>query len=138
MNEIQVSLHPEAYAQPVTSEPVHAARAQTLDDYLKTKTLTTGVKYDVEKPRMDLIPPLGLIEVAKVLGYGAKKYSADNWRQVDGKEWRYFGAAQRHLWQYHSGQVFDSETNINHLAHAICSLMFLLELDLEAQAKRHT
>lgn len=92
-----------------------------------------GIKFDSEKPRMDLIPPKGLIETAKVLGYGARKYSADNWRQVDGKDWRYFGAAQRHLWAYHSGQKFDPETGINHLAHAICSLMFLLELDLEAQ-----
>lgn len=117
----------------VSGEPgssATTAQVQTLKDILVTK----GVKFDTEKPRMDLVPPLALIETSKVLGYGARKYSADNWRKVDGKEWRYFGAAQRHLWAYKSGQKYDPETGINHLAHAMCSILFLLELDLEAEA----
>lgn len=119
-----------SYAMPITAE-----LPTTLADLIEQKqmAMAEGRKYDSDKPRIGLVPPKSLIEVAKVLTYGAKKYSAENWRQVEGKEWRYFDAAQRHLWQYHSGQVVDSETNINHLAHAICSLMFLLELDLEKQ-----
>jgi hypothetical protein len=95
--------------------------------------LTHGVKYDGEKPRFELMPPRASLEVAKVLTYGAKKYSAENWRLVPEAKERYLGAAYRHLNQYHSGQVLDSETGLEHLAHAICSLMFILELRLLEQ-----
>lgn len=91
--------------------------------------LTTGVKYDGDKPRMSLVPPKAILEVAKVLTYGAKKYSAENWRKVPEAHQRYLDAALRHINQYHQGQIIDNETGINHLAHAICSLLFIVELD---------
>jgi hypothetical protein len=94
-----------------------------------TITLTTGVKYDGDKPRMSLVPPKAILEVAKVLTYGAKKYSAENWRKVPEAHQRYLDAALRHINQYHQGQIIDNETGINHLAHAICSLLFIVELD---------
>ncbi len=39
-----------------------------------------GTKFDGGKPRMDLLDPLWLAEVARVLGFGAQKYAAHNWR----------------------------------------------------------
>lgn len=91
--------------------------------------LTIGIKYDGDKPRMSLIPPKAILEVAKVLTYGSKKYSAENWRKVPEAHQRYLDAALRHINQYHQGQIIDNETGINHLAHAICSLLFIVELD---------
>lgn len=96
---------------------------------LNTITLTNGVKYDGDKPRMGLVPPKAILEVAKVLTYGAQKYSAENWRKVPEAHQRYLDAALRHINQYHQGQIIDNETGINHLAHAICSLLFIVELD---------
>ena len=43
----------------------------------------TGLKFDSEKPRMDLLPPKAIFEVAKVLGFGAEKYGPENWRLLD-------------------------------------------------------
>lgn len=85
-----------------------------------------GVKFDAEKPRMDLLPPKPLAEVADVLTYGAKKYGSYNWKK--GMNWsRVMSAAMRHMNAFNDGQNFDDETGRSHIAHAICNLLFLLE-----------
>ena len=89
-----------------------------------------GRKFDQNKLEYGLVPPIGFKAVVEILTIGAQKYDRDNWKHVpDGKR-RYFDAAMRHLWDWKSGERFDEETSKNHLAHAICNLMFLLEKDL--------
>ena len=43
---------------------------------------TPGRKFDGDKLRYDLIPPLALEEMVKVLTFGAQKYEPDNWQKV--------------------------------------------------------
>jgi len=89
-----------------------------------------GRKFDQNKLEYGLVPPIGFKAVVEILTIGAQKYERDNWKNVpDGKR-RYFDAAMRHLWDWKSGDKYDEETSKNHLAHAICNLMFLLEKDL--------
>ena len=58
--------------------------------------------------------------------FGAKKYDSHNWRR--GFKWsRLLGAALRHILAFMGGQDKDPETNLSHLAHAACCIMFLLE-----------
>ena len=95
----------------------------------QSKDCIGGRKFDGGKLQYGLVPPLALRETVKVLTYGAEKYEPDNWRRVPDGPRRYFDAAQRHIWAYKTGEVNDPETNINHLAHAICCLMFMLDLD---------
>ena len=92
---------------------------------------TSGIKHDQGKPRFDLIPALAESEIAKVLAYGAEKYSAENWRFVENAGSRYLAAAKRHINQWQQGEEIDKESNLHHLAHAITGLMFILELELE-------
>ncbi len=90
----------------------------------------SGIKYDNDKPPMDLLPHSVLVEVAKVLDHGAKTYSRHNWRQ--GFKWsRLHAAALRHIGAWSEGQDNDLESGQSHLAHAICCLMFLLEHKLK-------
>lgn len=96
----------------------------------------SGIKYDSEKPDMYLLPPLATLEVGKVLTYGANKYSPDNWRRLDMLQERYTSAALRHLLAHMSGEANDEETNMSHLAHAICCLLFKLEDELLIEAER--
>ena len=102
---------------------------------------STGVKHDQEKERYDLIPVLALEEVAKVLTVGSHKYNTsyddENWRKVPFAELRYLSAIQRHIAWVRKGQSYDSETNLHHYAHAISSLMFLLEKELELKAEQN-
>jgi len=88
-----------------------------------------GIKYDSEKPDYGLLPPFALEEVVKVLTFGAKKYSKNNWALLDDAANRYFSAAQRHLWALKRGETHDSESGIHHAAHAISCMMFYYELN---------
>jgi hypothetical protein len=90
-----------------------------------------GRKDDTGKARFDLIPPKAELCVADVLTFGAKKYAPNNWRKVDGANERYIAAARRHLNQYQQGEMYDEDSSLPHLAHAIVSLMFVLQLDIE-------
>lgn len=90
---------------------------------------TGGRKFDGGKLQYGLLPPHALQDVVKVLTFGAEKYEIDNWKRVPEAKRRYFDAAQRHLWAYKAGEMNDPETGVNHLAHAVCCLMFINDLD---------
>ena len=90
-----------------------------------------GFKYDQGKQRYDLIPPLAESLVVDVLTFGALKYAPNNWRGVSDPQQRYTAAAMRHLAAYRKGEYIDAESGLPHLAHAVCCLMFLAELDHE-------
>lgn len=83
-------------------------------------------KFDEGKPRVDLIPPGPLLDVGRVFGYGAAKYG--DWNHRAGTRFsRYLGAALRHLYAWQSGEDLDPESGLPHLAHAVCSLLILLD-----------
>lgn len=86
-----------------------------------------GVKFDQGKPRMDLLDPGAIEQLALVLGFGAQKYAAHNWRKGLSKS-RLIAAALRHLFAYLRGEDRDPETGLPHPAHAMCCCMFLLGL----------
>jgi len=94
---------------------------------------SAGIKFDSGKPEYALIPPFGLDQVVQVLTYGAKKYAPENWRYVEDGPRRYFDAAQRHMWAIARNEILDPETNLPHAAHAIASLLFLLERTLDGE-----
>jgi hypothetical protein len=90
--------------------------------------MSKGVKFDKQKVRWDLIHWQTYEDVAKVLTFGAVKYSDDNWKKVLRGERgpdRYFAAAMRHLVAWKKGEIIDPESGLPHLAHAQCCLMFL-------------
>ena len=92
-----------------------------------------GKKFDQDKPATHLLPPKALLCVAEVLGYGAIKYGEHNWRAVPEARKRYVAAALRHLLTDMTGeQPIDPESGLPHIAHAIASLLFILEMDIEA------
>lgn len=88
-----------------------------------------GVKYDSEKSDYSLIPPYAIEEVVKVLTFGAKKYSAGNWKKLDNAWDRYFAAAQRHMWALQRDEESDLESDYHHAAHAVACLLFMIEID---------
>ena len=102
-------------------------------DPVQTKPIPkrVGIKLDSGKLRYDLLPFKSLQEVVKVLGYGATKYGDGNWRQLDKLDQRFFAASMRHLMAYALEEDVDPESGLPHLAHAICSLMFMLETNVE-------
>ena len=98
----------------------------------KSQNATTGGrKFDGGKLQYGLVPPLALKATVEILTFGAEKYEPDNWKFVPDSKRRYFDAMQRHLWAWKEGEQNDPETGKNHLAHAMCCLMFLYEHDVK-------
>lgn len=85
-----------------------------------------GVKHDGGKARVELLPSTPLLMIADVLGFGAEKYAAHNWRGGFDQS-RLIGAAMRHLLAYNDGEDSDPESGLSHLAHLGCCVLFLLE-----------
>jgi hypothetical protein len=78
---------------------------------------------------MDLLPPIAIQELARVLTYGARKYLPNGWRSVDDADKRYTAALLRHLMAAMRGERIDPESGLTHLSHVLCNAVFLVELD---------
>jgi hypothetical protein len=88
-----------------------------------------GRKNDQGKPKIDLIPPGAILEVAEVLTDGVEEYGAHNWR--DGIAYsRLYSAIQRHLLAFWKGENIDKSGH-RALAHACTDIMMLMEMPEE-------
>lgn len=93
-------------------------------------------KKDHGKPMWDLLPLQQVGHIVDVLTFGAKKYGPNTWQTVDNATERYFAALMRHLVAWRSGQIFDDESKLRHLAHALCCLIFLSWMEDRRLKKR--
>lgn len=114
--------------------PVRWTSISTGDGSLETNEMPTptegqpdwssGQKFDMGKPRMDLLDPEFLEDVASVLTFGAAKYAAHNWR-AGIRVSRLIAAAYRHLGAINRGEDIDPESGLPHVAHLGCCVQFL-------------
>ena len=86
-----------------------------------------GTKHDDGKLPMHLIPLEALEGVARVMGFGAKKYGDYNW-MCGFNASRLYAATLRHLFAYWKGSNADKESSLLPLDHAIAELMMLRSL----------
>ncbi len=93
----------------------------------------TGVKFDSEKLRFDLIPPECEAMIAAVFTMGAMKYAPNNWQYVEGFDWRYYNGKTRHSNQKRLGETFDRESGLPHSAHIAVNAIFELWKDIELE-----
>jgi hypothetical protein len=85
----------------------------------------TGGQKGVKPERFDLLPVRPLQEIARVYGWGARKYADHNWAK--GYKWGYsYGACQRHLQSFWDGEDKDVESGLLHLAHAAWHCLTLM------------
>lgn len=101
------------------------------------------LRYNNGKPPLSLLPTslilavsngegyygmntLLLDDTAQVLGYGARKYDAENWRKAG--PWKeVLDCAMRHMHKMFRGETHDDESGVHHAAHVMCNIGFLLE-----------
>jgi hypothetical protein len=86
-----------------------------------------GMKHDEGKPPLDLLDRIALVETARVMAHGAKKYNAFNWRKGLTQR-QTCAAALRHIYQHLDGEDLDTESGLLHLAHAACEVMFAIRM----------
>lgn len=88
----------------------------------------TGGQKGAKPEAYALVPVFPHEEVARVYGYGATKYEANNWRK--GYSWSLsLSALYRHIAKFRSGESVDPESGVHHLAHATFHLYTLMEYE---------
>ena len=85
---------------------------------------SSAIKYDSKKLRYELVDPLAIEGLTKVLEFGANTYAVDNWRGGFSYS-RIIGALERHLIAIKRGEFIDSESNLPHIDHVGANWMFL-------------
>lgn len=90
----------------------------------------TGAKHDSGKHRYDLLPPVAIDELAKVLSFGAEKYAPNSWQSVPDASNRYRAALLRHTFAIQRGELIDAESGLLHSALAMCNAAFITELEV--------
>lgn len=110
-----------------------------LDSVSKPVSLpNTAVKHDSGKERVDLINPNFILEMGRVLGYGANKYPSSDYNYLEGQGLDYsrvYSSLQRHILKWYSGEQIDPESGIPHLIHAAANLQFLFNYDTMSKGK---
>lgn len=93
---------------------------------LSTTDFKIGIKHDNGKLPWHLLPWRPIEMIVEVLQFGKIKYTEDGWKSVEDAERRYYSAMMRHIVADKEGEPFDPESGLPHLAHAACSLVFLM------------
>lgn len=120
-----------------TGDQLRSAAADVhLADWVDKDDAGKGRKYDTGKPDWGLVPADELEDVVKVFTMGSEKYGRENWKSVENGMFRYYGAMMRHIKSYKrymetgdKEELYDSESGLHHLAHAMTNAIFLMWLD---------
>lgn len=114
-----------------TAPPAHMvdliakASGLTADEEVRVTDPNTGGQKGQKLCQLGALDPLALMEVGKVAGFGAGKYSRFNFAK--GYAWSLsYDALQRHLHQWWAGQDCDDESELSHLGHAAWHCLALL------------
>lgn len=120
----------ECFFVSVNAEPVEYAgvAVRPVTDF-SGQVDGSGYKTSMDDPKkipLWLVPVALLRAAGRALGYGARKYAANNWRK--GMAWsECYSALQRHLSAWLEGEDTDPESGLSHLDHATACLAFLTE-----------
>lgn len=115
-------IHPaawQAYINGYVMSPVVSKLNKAMDDffYFDKDNLKTAWN---ENPKTE-----DILEMTKVLEFGAKKYASLNYAKGM-KYTRVINSFRRHILKLISGETKDDESGISHLGHIMCNYMFIL------------
>lgn len=80
-------------------------------------------RYNEGKPVWTLLHFKSLIPLVRVMEYGWKKYSRDNWKRGLDKQ-EILDSLTRHLAALIDGEDHDKESSIHHIGHIMANCMF--------------
>jgi hypothetical protein len=81
----------------------------------------SGGQQSTIEGRFDLIPPVAMFELAKIMEYGARRYAPNNWRKIPIDD--HVNHALSHLFAYLAGDRQD-----DHLGHALARMAMAVEM----------
>lgn len=81
------------------------------------------------KDPLHLLPPTASAATARVLKFGAERYSPWNWRHTRVNATTYVAAMRRHLDRWLDGEDIDPESGESHIAHVAASCNIMLDAE---------
>lgn len=81
-------------------------------------------RFNTDKPKWSLVDFKSLEPMVNVLEFGAKKYSAHQWK-IGLPTTEICESLLRHIFAYMNGENNDKDSGLPHIGHAMCNLMFL-------------
>jgi hypothetical protein len=99
------------------------------DAEVRVTDTKTGGQKGSKLPQLGAIEAQAILELARVAGMGAEKYSRHNF--LKGFAWSLSSdALDRHLLWWKSGEDLDSESGLHHLAHAAWHCLALISFHI--------
>jgi len=84
-------------------------------------------RFNDDKPQWSLVDFESFEDMVKVLEFGAKKYSANNWKK--GLEINKLCESMlRHVFAFMNGETNDPESGLPHIGHIQCNTMFIAHM----------
>ncbi len=109
--------------QPAYDIKFQSTTYASVNDDIYGEKQNKGLRYNEGKPKWGLVHFKSLEPMVRVLEYGAKKYSPDNWKKgLDKRE--ILECMMRHLAAIMDGEDIDPETGITHMGNIQCNAMF--------------
>jgi hypothetical protein len=121
----QIAIRGESVSVPISAHS-ELYKAITAEVQTMEQSLTEGRKDDNDKIRMDLLPFEALEAVAKVLTFGAKKYTDNGWKTLENAGSEKLGALLRHLSKHLRGIELDEESGLSHISHMAANALMLV------------
>lgn len=90
------------------------------EDIIKSEK---SLRFNQGKVQWSLVDFKSIESLPKVLEFGAKKYSRNNWKKgLDLNQ--ILDSLSRHLFALMDGQINDPESGLPHIGHVMCNAMF--------------
>lgn len=83
-----------------------------------------GDRFNQGKAKWSLVPQTALLPMVEVLEFGARKYSAHNWKRGLSTT-EICESLKRHLDAFMEGEDSDPESGLSHIGHIQCNALFL-------------
>lgn len=100
-------------------------------EFIEVSDIMHPYKDTADKPKLSLVPPQIMFDIAEVREYGNKKYpegGKDNWKKVDIDDYK--DALLRHTLKYlQDPKGKDEESGIEHYKHMACNIAFICEME---------
>ena len=110
-------------------------------EFIEVSDLMSQLYKDTKgKPKLSLVPPQIMFDIAEVREYGNKKYPSDgkdNWKKVGIDDYK--DDLLRHTMKYlQDPKSKDEESGIEHYKHMACNIAFICEMEKGKEAGYET
>jgi hypothetical protein len=126
--EEMVNVQPRNVAGSIFEEMIDRNRHAPKPYPMAGELQDAALRYNTGKPQWHLVDMKALEPMIRVLEYGAKKYSTDNWRKGMPRE-MVLDCLIRHVAALLDGEENDPESGLPHIGHVMCNAMFYVALE---------